>query len=72
MRKIKDVSVQSLLLTVPQVAASLGLGRTKVYELIATEGLPVVKFGTATRVSLASLQKWVEKREKQSMSLLGK
>ena len=72
MRKIKDVSVQPLLLTVSQVAASLGLGRTKVYELIATEGLPVVKFGTATRVPLASLQKWVEKREKQSMSLLGK
>ncbi len=73
MARVKNaVEVQPLLLTVPQVAASLGLGRTKVYELIATEGLPVVKFGTATRIPLASLQKWVERREKQSMSLLGK
>ncbi|HLI07065.1 MAG TPA: helix-turn-helix domain-containing protein [Ktedonobacteraceae bacterium] len=73
MARVKNaVEVQPLLLAVPQVAASLGLGRTKVYELIATEGLPVVKFGTATRIPLASLQKWVERREKQSMSLLGK
>jgi predicted DNA-binding transcriptional regulator AlpA len=29
-----------LLLSIPDVAATLGLGRTKVYELIAEEGLP--------------------------------
>jgi excisionase family DNA binding protein len=40
------------------------LSRTKVYELIATEGLPVVRFGRAVRVSLKSLQQWVEQRER--------
>ena len=60
--------LQPLLLTVPQVAFALGLGRTKVYELIANEGLPCVKFGTARRVPLISLQRWIEQREKQGIS----
>ena len=56
--------VQPLLLNIPQVATMLSLSRTKVYELIATEGLPVVRFGRAVRVSLTSLQQWVERRER--------
>ena len=61
-------TLPALLLTIPQVAATLGLGRTKVYELIANEGLPCVKFGTARRVYMISLQKWIEQREQQSRS----
>ena len=67
METAKKMSVSPLLLSVPEVARSLGLGRTKVYELIATEGLPVVRFGRAVRVSVASLQQWVERREKQEV-----
>ena len=63
-----ELALQPLLLTVPQVAAALGLGRTKVYELMETEGLPFIKLGTAKRVSMVSLQKWIEQREKQSRS----
>ena len=66
MESTKKVSSPCLLLSVPEVAKSLGLGRTKVYELIATEGLPVVRFGRAVRVSVESLQRWVEQREKQN------
>jgi excisionase family DNA binding protein len=58
---------QPLLLSIPDVAASLGLGRSKVYELIAKEGLPVIRFGRSVRVSAASLQKWVEQREQQPL-----
>jgi len=65
MQEIKQETVQPLLLTVSQVAEMLCLGRTKVYELIATEGLPVVRFGRATRVSFVSLRLWIEQREKQ-------
>ncbi len=46
-------TTQPLLLTVPQVAKLLNLGRTKVYELIGTKQLPVVRFGRAVRVSSA-------------------
>ena len=67
METAKKMSVSPLLLSVPEVARLLGLGRTKVYELIATEGLPVVRFGRAVRVSVASLQQWVERREKQAV-----
>ena len=66
MQEITQNSVQPLLLTISQVAKSLNLGRTKVYELIATEGLPVVCFGRAKRVSPASLQRWLENREKSA------
>jgi excisionase family DNA binding protein len=58
---------QPLLLTIPQVCKVLGLGRTKVYELIQNEGLPVVRFGKAVRVSPESLQRWLAKREQQAI-----
>jgi excisionase family DNA binding protein len=58
----KEVIVQPLLLSVPQVCKTLGLGRTKVYELISVEGLPVVRFGKAVRVPVASLEQWVQQR----------
>jgi len=67
-QQLDDRKVQPLLLTIPEVAALLRLGRTKVYDLIANDGLPFVKLGTATRVSVISLQKWVEQREKLGKS----
>ena len=66
MQRMADEAVQPLLLTIPQVAALLNLGRTKVYELIDREQLPVVRFGRAVRVSLAALQTWLEQHEKQA------
>ncbi|MFL5664681.1 MAG: helix-turn-helix domain-containing protein [Ktedonobacteraceae bacterium] len=68
MESITKVFSLPLLLSVPEVAKILGLGRTKVYELIASEGLPVVRFGRAVRVSVVSLQQWIEQREKQGVA----
>ena len=56
---------QRLLLTIPQVCKALGLGKTKVYELIATEGLPVIRFGRAVRVSPTALEQWLTRREQR-------
>ena len=53
---MRNETIQPLLLNITQVAKTLGLGRTKVYELIANEGLPVLRFGGAPRVSCTSLQ----------------
>jgi excisionase family DNA binding protein len=36
-------------------ARMIGVGRTKLYELIATNQIEVVKFGKSTRVTMASL-----------------
>lgn len=56
---------QPMLLNISQVAKSLGLSRTKVYALIATDGLPVVRFGRAVRVSPSSLERWLQQREQK-------
>ncbi|MGI9059441.1 MAG: helix-turn-helix domain-containing protein [Ktedonobacteraceae bacterium] len=56
-------TLQPLLLNISQVARMLGLGRTKVYELIKEEKLPVMYFGRAVRVSSTSLQRWLAQRE---------
>ena len=67
MQEAMQNTIQPLLLTISDVAKMLSLGRTKVYELIATEGLPVMRFGRAIRVSPTSLQRWLQQRE-QSLS----
>jgi excisionase family DNA binding protein len=54
--------VEPLLLTIPQVAAMLELGRTKVYDLIEREGLPSVKLGTARRIPRQALEVWLRER----------
>ena len=63
MRKRTMQPIEPLLLTIPQVAAMLGLGRTKVYDLIEREGLPSIKLGTARRVPVKALQAWLDQRE---------
>lgn len=64
----EEVSATPLLLNVAQAEQMLGLGRSKIYELIANEGLPVVRFGRAIRVPYASLQDWIKQREEQNTS----
>lgn len=55
--------VQPLLLTIPQVARSLGVCRATVYKLIDTQGLPVIRLGRrSVRVSVMSLERWVQSR----------
>lgn len=61
----EDETLQPMLLNIAQVASILGLGRTKVYELIATEGLPTIRFGRAIRVLPGSLQQWLDQRQQQ-------
>jgi len=60
--------IEQMLLTIPQVAQSLNLGRTKVYDLINHAGLPTVKLGSAIRVPLNSLKQWLEQREQENRS----
>ena len=62
----KEVMRQPLLLTIPEAAASLRLSRAKVYQLIDVEGLPVVRFGRAVRVSARALEQWVERRDQSA------
>ncbi len=60
---IDAVGHTPLLLTIPQVMKVLSLGRTKIYHLIDTESLPVMRFSCAMHVPYASLQEWLKQRE---------
>ena len=50
-----------LLLTPIEAARALGIGRTKVYELMAAGVLDSVKIGTARRVPTTALTEFVER-----------
>jgi excisionase family DNA binding protein len=59
---------ESLLLDSREVERLLGIGRTKVYELIASEQIPVVRIGRCVRVPRDQLRTWIEQRTAPRMS----
>jgi excisionase family DNA binding protein len=48
-----------LLLRPAEVAAALGLGRSKVYELIGRGVLPSIRIGGSVRVPVTELRSWI-------------
>ena len=52
--------MDNLLLKVPEVAASLGISRAKVYELMAAGSLPSVKIDGCRRVRASDLKGYVD------------
>jgi len=57
-----------LLLNADQVAKVIGMGRTKVYEMMAAEELPVVRIRTAVRVPKQRLLLWIERNTRERSS----
>jgi len=53
---------QGMMPTADEVAATLRLGRSTTYQLIATGELLVVRIGRAIRVPRAALEVWVRRR----------
>jgi excisionase family DNA binding protein len=51
--------MEPLLLKAADVAKLLGLGRTKVFAMLAAGELPVVRIGRSVRVPRAALERWV-------------
>lgn len=58
--------VEPICVRVNDAARMIGIGRTKLYELISAGELETVKIGSATRVTTASLYGYVERRIKAS------
>ena len=50
-----------LLLTPEEAARALGIGRTKLYELLASAKLPSVRIGGSRRVSVDALTEFVRR-----------
>ena len=51
-----------LLLRAEEVQQALGLGRSKIYEMMATGELPVVRIGRSVRVPAEALRHWVARQ----------
>jgi excisionase family DNA binding protein len=54
--------VVPLLLTIPQAASALAVGRTTVYELIGAGDLEAVHIGRSVRIPVDALQSFVNRR----------
>lgn len=51
-----------LMLSVPEMAAALGISRAGAYELARSEGFPALKIGTRIVIPKDKLQEWVDKQ----------
>jgi excisionase family DNA binding protein len=69
MERPQDGTPPRLLLRIPEAAETLGIGRTKIYEMISKGELPTIRIGRAVRISANTLQKWVEVREQQDVPI---
>lgn len=54
-------SKSPILLTVNEAATRLGLGKTKVYELLRSSELASVRIGAARRIPTRALEEYVER-----------
>lgn len=53
------VALEPLSVRIPTAMKLTGIGRSKLYELIASGDIEIVKIGTATLVTMASLRRLV-------------
>jgi excisionase family DNA binding protein len=63
--------VERLLYKREEVAAALGIGITKVKQLISTGELRSIKIGTLRRVTATSLREYVQLRELEEREVQG-
>lgn len=55
--------MERLLLTPQEVAETLRISRSMVYDLMAKGELPSIKLGVNRRVSVAALKRWIAEQE---------
>ena len=63
MKKVQFRSYEELplMLTLPEMAAALGISRAGAYELVRTEGFPALKIGSRIVIPKDELQEWVKR-----------
>jgi excisionase family DNA binding protein len=53
---------ERLLLRAEETAELLGVGRSKVWELIWTRELPAIRIGRLVRIPRSELERWIAER----------
>jgi excisionase family DNA binding protein len=61
-------AMEPLLLKAGDVAKLLGLGRSKVFAMLAVGELPVIRIGRSVRVPRAALERWVAEHTQDANS----
>ena len=51
-----------LMLSVPEMAAAMGISRAGAYELARSEGFPALRIGTRIVIPKDKLREWVDKQ----------
>lgn len=51
--------IEPLLLRPSEAALALGIGRSKLYALLASGELPVVRIGRCVRIPRDALERWI-------------
>ena len=57
---------EKLLLRPTEAAEAIGVGRSKVYELLAAGELPSIRIGSSVRVPIDALRAWIAQRLEDS------
>ena len=60
--ELRDRPADRLLLDSREVGEILGIGRTKVFEMMARAEIPVVRIGRLVRVPRPALLAWIDER----------
>ncbi len=56
---------ESTLLTIEETMKKLRVGRSKLYRMMGSEGLPVFRSGRYVRIPSDLLQQWIRERVQQ-------
>ena len=68
---VAALSEQKVLLDSRDVSRLLGLGRTKVFEMMARSELPVIRIGRCVRVPRDALMDWISNETRLPMGTRG-
>ena len=55
--------MEKMLLKPQEAQEVLGLGRSRVYEMLATGELPSIRIGHSIRIPVKALDEWIEKQQ---------
>jgi excisionase family DNA binding protein len=58
---------EPMLLTIEETMKVLRVGRSKLYQMMGSEGLPVLRSGRYVRIPFDSLQQWIKDRTQQNV-----
>ncbi len=59
--------MQPLTVRIADAAQMLGIGKTKIYELIAAREIEALKLGSATLIAVGSLEAFIERQRSSAL-----